>query len=70
MGFVISLEGGRGLYTGKTYVHQGQYHPCIASPDVPVKVYTTRRRAEAAAWRLFRKIGHGYDVEVVEHDCT
>lgn len=67
MGFVISLEGGRNLYTGKTYIYQGQYYPSYASPEVSVKVYTTRRRAEAAAWRLLRKIGHGYDVEVVEH---
>jgi hypothetical protein len=65
MGFVISLDGGRDLYAGKTYVHQGQYYPSMASPETPVKVYSTRRRAEAAAWRLSRKIGD--NVEVVEY---
>ncbi|ALS09976.1 hypothetical protein ABE82_26560 (plasmid) [Paenibacillus peoriae] len=54
------------FYAGKTYIHQGQYFPCLADNEKPTKKYSSRKRAERAASKLKDKTGQTCEVMEVE----
>ncbi|QDY81912.1 hypothetical protein FQU75_00050 [Paenibacillus polymyxa] len=54
------------VYAGKTYIHQGQYFPCLVDSENPAKKYSNRKIAERAASRLKDKTGQTCEVMEVE----
>jgi hypothetical protein len=50
------------LYTGKTYMVQGEYYPVTTKLKDEAKKYSTRAIAENACGKLIRKVGRLFEV--------
>jgi hypothetical protein len=53
--FVLLSEDGE-FYSGKCYIHQGEYWPGTTHIKEDVKVYTSKGRAEKACKTLNEKV--------------
>lgn len=53
-------------YTGKSYIHQNDFYPCITSNINEAKKYSTKKIAKNSCGKLNNKIGRNFEVEKFE----